>query len=726
MWESKEQPIDLSYNADELWFKGVYGQPVNKPLEIRKWEENTKFFKLLDKTYPRSKADRILTDLSLIALTYSKQAVQQRLTFKPKSKGENSAPVVFQYDPNGDLLELVLELRSAQPATPAEEPKPSKDSSLVADGDFDEAEISKTFFVEPKAERMLRLQKEMIEEWITGSGDPRDDGYEPPRAASGDRHALELYSQLTNDEFLYVQELQRVYYDESRCFFVQWVICKETKELVNSARISALHQGRKFTWVDTRLEILKSLTDVTLTARFLALSRLKRQNGSTAKLWLSQVMTRRAMLEDPKLPAPVHLPETLYLEITVGQLSAQETTVFDCPCIADDLDKKDRSGNYVWTLEKLKRVVDQCSNPPAFRGVKTPITELLEHDPTKTSNKPTPRDKGSGPPEHKRKLNARAAEKDSHPDKHGKRPPHERPAIFPKGLKRPDLNATFEGQAVASEFQQKLYDDIAHGNCVRCHSKGHARSTWKEPVARWEAKFDTEKEKYWAGTLKWQLKAAAEPASTKTKPTTPPTLVQKPAATDGKKKESHRQTIRPASPDLWDDDVDTRLQSRAGSLPRWGMKHAPPDSDDDDSELSPEELRDAIITSTDMLMIDYSDEDAFDILFSDPFFEILRQTRHTSLVLFSGGIHGVFFTSEVDIARAHHARPPPQAMGTTFALDDGSRLLSADEISTLATEVCGCVSTHFSTLITSARPAHSSRAPCALDARGGSSIGRRS
>jgi hypothetical protein len=116
MWESKEQAIDLNYNAEELWFKGVYGQPVNKPLEIRKWEENTKFFKLLDKTYPRSKADRILSDLSLIALTYSKQVVQQRLTFKPNAKGENSAPVVFQYDPNGDLLDFVLELRGAQPA----------------------------------------------------------------------------------------------------------------------------------------------------------------------------------------------------------------------------------------------------------------------------------------------------------------------------------------------------------------------------------------------------------------------------------------------------------------------------------------------------------------------------------------------------------------------------------------------------------------------------------
>ena len=111
MWENKERAIDVSYNADELWFKGVYGQPVNKPLEIRKWEENTKtkFFKLLDKTYPRSEADRILQDLSLIALTFSKHAVQQRLTFKPNSKGENTDPVVFRHDPNGDLIELALE-----------------------------------------------------------------------------------------------------------------------------------------------------------------------------------------------------------------------------------------------------------------------------------------------------------------------------------------------------------------------------------------------------------------------------------------------------------------------------------------------------------------------------------------------------------------------------------------------------------------------------------------
>ncbi len=253
----------------------------------------------MDKSYPRSKADRILQDLSLIALTYSKQAVQQRLTFKPNAKGENSAPVVFQYDNNPTRLSDDTTPKKAPSARSFKTPRASKEDEGLSEDDGDSApDLS----LETKAERTLRQQKERIETWITSG---------PPQASEKDRRSLELYCQLTDDEFIYyVQELQRVY-DEARCYFVQWILGKETKELVNSARISAAQQGKGFTWIHVRLEILKSLTDVTLTARFLALSRLKLKSGSTAKLWISQVMTRRALLEDPRLPTPVMLPETL-------------------------------------------------------------------------------------------------------------------------------------------------------------------------------------------------------------------------------------------------------------------------------------------------------------------------------------------------------------------------------------------------------------------------------
>ncbi len=215
--------------------------------------------------------------------------------------------------------------------------------------------------------------------------------------------------------------------------------------MVNSARISAVQQGRKFTWSHTRLEILKSLTDVTLTARFLALSRLRRKNGSTAKVWISQVLTRRALLEDTKLPTPITLPETLYLELTVGQISAQETTLFECPCIGDDLNAKDRSENLRWALDRLRATIDRCSNPSQYRGVKTPITELLEQEVTKAPppKVPTPNAQQDKDKDKKR-LHNRATEKAAtpNPKSASKRPAHKLPASLPAGLKRPDLAAT--------------------------------------------------------------------------------------------------------------------------------------------------------------------------------------------------------------------------------------------------------------------------------------------
>jgi hypothetical protein len=206
-------------------------------------------------------------------------------------------------------------------------------------------------------------------------------------------------------------------------------------------------------------------------------------------------------------------------------MSAQETVLFECPCIGDDLNARDCSGNLRWTLERLRATIDRCSNPPQFRGVKTPITELLEQEVTKTLPSKVP-NTNTQQDKDKKRLHSRATEKAATPNQKplSKRPAHELPAFLPAGLKRPDLTATVNGKSIASEFQRQLFDDIKHGNCVRCHSKDHARSTCKEPVGRWEAKFDENKDKYWAGTLKWQQKAQEEKSGPAT--VTPPTLVQ--------------------------------------------------------------------------------------------------------------------------------------------------------------------------------------------------------
>jgi hypothetical protein len=406
-------------------------------------------------------------------------------------------------------------------------------------------------------------QKDVISAWI-------DDPDHPANETC--RYSLELYAQLNDSEFAYVSELQDIY-DETRCFFLQWVLGKEIKELVNSARISAVQSGKPFTWTHARAETLKSMTDVTLTARFLALARLKHTQGTTAKLWISQILTRKALLEDPKLPAPIQLPECLYLEILVGQMSAQETTVFDhCPAIGDDLLQTTASGQMKYTLDKLKRSIDACSNPPYFRGVSTPITDLLDAVEPKATKQKRDQSKDKEGKTKDNKPFPRPKDKDNaKPNPHlARRPDHEQPAKLPDGLKRPDLEAAVDGKKIASEAQRQLYDDIKRGNCTRCHKGGHIRKDCTEPKAKWEEKFDKEKSQYWASVLTWQQKATEQHARPKAA-THPPTLHVKSTAPE------KRFNV------LADDDSD---DEQSHHLCHYGLVMRDPLDDDDGAEAA--------------------------------------------------------------------------------------------------------------------------------------------
>ena len=504
MWESKDQTLDVNYNTDHIWFDGINGLPVQKPAEIRKWEES-KCHKLVEKTFPRVKADKMLTDLSSIALEWAKTYVRQRQTFKLNTKGENMAPLAFQQDPDGTYLALAIQLRNAGDASSFLDPDDDGSSVLIEpiDGNAEDSfpgKGSKTERTPPvrakvpatpanAEEQKFRKQKALIDDWVADARHPATDTC---------RHILELYAQLNDSEFSYVSDLHLVY-DEARCFFLQWILGKEIKELVNSARISAIQAGNKFTWKQAKAEVLRSLTDVTLTARFLALARLRRQQGTTAKLWVSQVMTRKALLEDVKLDNPITLPESLYLEILVGQMSAQETTVFEgCPAIGDNLSAVNARGAKRFTLEKIKHAIDACSNPPYFRGVKTPITDLLDLADPKPAKEKRDQTKNPTNKDSKARSDAKTPANTQKTDKPylARRPTHEQPAKFPDGLKRPDLEAVVDGHKIASDAQRQLYDDIKRGNCTRCHKGGPPRKDCKETKEKWEDKFDKEGTQY--------------------------------------------------------------------------------------------------------------------------------------------------------------------------------------------------------------------------------------
>ena len=288
MWESKDNALDATYNAEHLWFDGIGGQHTQKPIDIRKWEES-KVHKLIEKHFPKVKADKMLADLSSIALEWAKNYVRQRQTFKVNAKGENMAPLAFQSDPDGTYHSLAVQLRNIDTDDIDTTDPDGSSMALVEPVEGEEGSPERTTktrksttagtpSVPETPARMEQLkflkQQKVITGWVN---DPRH------TADAACRHALELYAQLTDSEFLYVSDLQSTY-DEARCFFLQWVLGKEIKELVNSARISAVQAGKKFTWTHARAEVLRSLTDMTYTVRFLALARLNRQTGTAAKL----------------------------------------------------------------------------------------------------------------------------------------------------------------------------------------------------------------------------------------------------------------------------------------------------------------------------------------------------------------------------------------------------------------------------------------------------------
>jgi hypothetical protein len=111
MWESKDNCIDVNYNTDHVWLDGINGQHIQKPLDIRKWEES-KCHKLIAKHFPRVKADKMLADLSSIPLEWDKNNVRQRQTFQLHTKGENMAPLAFQHAPDGTYHSLAVQLRN--------------------------------------------------------------------------------------------------------------------------------------------------------------------------------------------------------------------------------------------------------------------------------------------------------------------------------------------------------------------------------------------------------------------------------------------------------------------------------------------------------------------------------------------------------------------------------------------------------------------------------------
>ena len=463
MWTKKNTDQDVLFESGAAWFAAPYNlSSITKPKKIKDWEGDQTCYDVIANSvrWSHSRAEKQLEDLSDIALDFTLTAVKGKQTFTTGAKGENLPPTVFHADRDGQLDGEIIQLRGL----------------LDKDGDRDNA-----------------AQDAQVEKWRKDKHSIVDD-----ESATLLKQACDL----TDSEVLYVRELVRVY-DLVRCYMVMWVVDASFKNHINSERTAAIHGGNVYGWADARKCILRTLVDISPEVRLAKFVDYKRPNSETAILFLARQMAARAMMEGDHVPKHrrITLPESVYLNYTVGQMSDREILDYDIPACGDDFTKLHTDGKK-WTLTKVKEHVENAHKPVRFQGCTTAITKMLVHIRTPPDDKPA---KGQ-----KQKY-----DRTKEPGKNHSPPkrPYENFKNLPDKLKRPNPDDKYKGKSISNKAQQQLYDDIKNGNCTRCHKSGHWRGSPKCEVKtphKWETKLDDKKMGYWTGLTVFQGKLGTD------------------------------------------------------------------------------------------------------------------------------------------------------------------------------------------------------------------------
>ena len=465
MWTKKNTDQDVLFESGTAWFAAPYNvSSITKPKKIKDWEGDSTFYDVISKAvrWNRPRAEKQLDDLSDIALDYTLTVVKAKQTFTTGAKGENLPPTVFHADRDGVFDGEIIQLRSL----------------VDKGGDTD-----------------VKAQESQIDKWRKSVSSPVTDDI---------ANFLKQACELTDSEMIYVRELIRVY-DLVRCYMVMWVVDESFKNHINSERVAAVYSGNDYVWDNVKQCVLKTLVDISPEARLATFINYKRPNSETAILFLARQMAVRSKMEGDHVPKDrrIILPESVYLNYTVGQMSDREILDYDIPACGDDFEKKHTDGK-TWTLAKVKEHVDKAHKPVRFQGANTAITKLIAH----IRSPPEP-----GKPE-KAKQKYRN-EKTGRGDRQlTQKKPYEVYKNMPPQLKRPNPKDQYKGKPISSKAQQQLYDDIKNGNCTRCHKAGHWRGSPKCEVKTphsWEPKIDEKKAGYWTGLAKFQGKLTENP-----------------------------------------------------------------------------------------------------------------------------------------------------------------------------------------------------------------------
>jgi len=288
---------------------------------------------------------------------------------------------------------------------------------------------------------------------------------------------------------------------------------------------------------------MPELADLTAATRLACFVMTSRPPKQPAKLWINHQLATRALLEcpttDPHHPTePITLPEWIYLEFTLGQLTDEELRAFKLPGLGENLLEKKGDGGMRWTMGELQTSVNAVVHPPPVTRRETPITKLvyLLSNPLKPRERgdnwqprqdslPRPRPrwdkqsrgqesrtpgKGGGSKPRDGRDRRPPPNQDRRPPSRGTKLPHEDPRNFPSDLSRPVPGALNpDGSTMSSARQATLYDDCSASRCTRCHQPGHPRTSCTSKPEPWGKSFDSRGHAYWKSLASRQVAARA-------------------------------------------------------------------------------------------------------------------------------------------------------------------------------------------------------------------------
>jgi len=310
-----------------------------------------------------------------------------------------------------------------------------------------------------------------------------------------DRAVLKMYGQLTDQEFVIIDEYLRVF-DRSLCHFVFDICQPQVRRFLNAARVTSEASANPVTykWEDYRKLLLNRLQDSTRSNDLLKYLLGVRDEALTVSLWCSERRSERALLEKDGIT----LPEETWLEYVLCFIPNEERQILEVP---PEKDRKAFNNNAGYKMSDLEAEVAK-TDPSNFKRFRQQYCtgflakKLLRlHRLSMVSSQPPKDDEKKGELSTQKTQRTKTCfsyDRMQNAKNQPKLNPEKTklldlPTSLPKKDGSPDESITTKWKE--GSLRSRTWKAVKEVKCIRCNGD-HLRSACTLPPKEWEEDFN--------------------------------------------------------------------------------------------------------------------------------------------------------------------------------------------------------------------------------------------